>query len=379
MAEYSVDFVPPSSFVQEAKDLIKDMTMEGWAFRLSSKGHAIGRAPAPSTLTVSISRSANLTNRGLQNAMAVFRRWIREQAAQSQPQGMEALEAAYTASDSPVVTAVITRGVARKMADEYERRREEEHRAAVAQAEALIVGAVTDAVKEAESPVLVEVNGSGFTLVPWLARKKPGVKGGERYQSSGVMERRWDDGRVDYVCSIVECGFESDNPRSVSSHYGAAHTRVGEGTSSEEARKHVVPDMSYTEPVSHHTYRPSDRLVIALTEYLAEALDRREQVSAEELAVAALTWFHERPDLEDLERQPVKELTAEEIVARVRMLVGQPLAVKVQSMEERVAELEAKLEQRTAERDAVTAELRRVEQDVDALDELLDTIRGHRQ
>ena len=47
--------------------------------------------------------------------------------------------------------------------------------------------------------------------------------------------------------------------------------------------------------------------------------------------------------------------------------------------EERVAELEAKLEQRTQERDTVTAELHRVEQDVEAVEELLDSIRGHRK
>ena len=42
----------------------------------------------------------------------------------------------------------------------------------------------------------------------------------------------------------------------------------------------------------------------------------------EETAVAALRWFHERPDLEPAEEREPHTMTDAEIIARVRLLVG---------------------------------------------------------
>jgi uncharacterized protein YbjQ (UPF0145 family) len=67
-----------------------------------------------------------------------------------------------------------------------------------------------------------------------------------------------------------------------------------------------------------HEYTPSERLVRALAHFLEQAgtLD----VTA--LAFAALRWAHERPDLDDLEREPREPLTDGQILARIRLLVG---------------------------------------------------------
>lgn len=163
---------------------------------------------------------------------------------------------------------------------------------------------------------------------PWLAHRAANKQGGTMYESEAVIQRDWPEGITDYACAYEGCGYNSVRPRSVASHYGQKHTAAGE-TEAAGASK-VVPVTDYTEPLTSRDYVPSDRLVKALAAYLTE-----NEVGAygmESLARAALVWAHERPDLPDAEASPREPLSAEQIVERVRMLVGAPLAAVLEEV-----------------------------------------------
>jgi hypothetical protein len=141
------------------------------------------------------------------------------------------------------------------------------------------------------------------------------------YESHAVVQVTMGDGSVTYECSF--CDYHSTNPRSVAAHY-RTHVIRGEVTKG-EPREVVAKDVPI-DPDSigtrdggtAHEYTPSERLVRALAHFLEQAgtLD----VTA--LAFAALRWAHERPDLDDLEREPREPLTDGQILARIRLLVG---------------------------------------------------------
>lgn len=151
------------------------------------------------------------------------------------------------------------------------------------------------------------------STAPWLARKGPRRSGGTRYESNAVLQRTYSDGSYDYLCAHDGCDFTADSARSVANHYGGSHGRK----EPHQQPAATIIDPTYTEPLTHRPYRPSDRLVDALTEWLEQS--RTEYDTERDLAVAALTWMHDRPDLPDPE--PKEPLTDSEILARVRRLV----------------------------------------------------------
>lgn len=58
--------------------LIAEYESHGWTFRVSSRGHAIGRSP-DGEATCSIARRMASANRTRQNSEADLRRWLRQQ------------------------------------------------------------------------------------------------------------------------------------------------------------------------------------------------------------------------------------------------------------------------------------------------------------
>ncbi len=124
---------------------------------------------------------------------------------------------------------------------------------------------------------------------PWLARKAASRSGGRKYESAAVIERRWSDGAMDYVCAFEGCGWTNEKPRSVARHYGALHTRNGEAEAADEPPR-SVPAHDYFEPLTHREYRPTRQLVKALAEALAEHM----QETPEQIAESVLKWFHDR-------------------------------------------------------------------------------------
>jgi hypothetical protein len=178
----------------------------------------------------------------------------------------------------------------------------------------VLAGAAMKHVRAAREPKIVLVK-------PFRARKNPGKDGGVLYDSEAVLERKWDDGTMDYACAADGCEFTSaDNPRSVASHYGQKHVRSGEVEAVTYNPPGVAIDPDYTEPMSHRDYSPSDRLL----DTLAAFLDSHGFATPEQAARWALTWFHDRPDLEDAERPNVGtvERTPEQILDKIRLLVG---------------------------------------------------------
>lgn len=122
-----------------------------------------------------------------------------------------------------------------------------------------------------------------------------------------------------------------------------------------------VPGVDYTEPLSHR-YTPTDRLVSALV----EAMGSWGPMSAEQMAVAFLTWANERPDLDATVRE-AREMTDAEIVARVRRIVSGPLVREQEGIREQ-------LEAAVAERDRLADRLLHIQNDLAGVGELIKEV-----
>jgi hypothetical protein len=278
MSTAQIDGYLPSlpGWDKENRSLVYAMIESGWTGRITSKGHWFGKAPDGTTKITVPSKNGN--NRGLANAEAQFMRWLKAQAG-TLPDGTPIIQTHRTGN--PVVDGIVREGFVKKAMQAL-------------------------------------VPAPAVTLRPWLAKKQPGKQGGKTYESEAVLERTWPDGRVDYLCSKPDCGYESDNPRGVAAHYGKAHTLKGETPpASQDGAVHI--DAGYTEPTTTRDYRPTQRLIDALAEFLTE----HSWDNTDELAVLMLEWAHYRDDIEHIERT-FAPLTDTDIVNRIRFLVGQP-------------------------------------------------------
>lgn len=281
-------------FAKENKELVYAMIEAGWKGRVTSKGHWLGKAPDGTTQITVPAKNGN--NRGLKNAHATFMRWLKEHV----PAEEKKLWDAAVQEDNPIVQDVIAEGLVRKqttrLVQENMQRAHEE-----------FIDMITKDPRVTIEPL----------IRPWLARKQPGPNGGTRYESQAVLERIWPDGRTDYTCSFPRCDYVNDKPVSVARHFGAAHTRNGNVQPAAEGPLH--PDPTYTEPTQTRDYRPTQRLV----DTLGDLLESLRGKDIEEMAVAVLTWMHERPDIEH-ESRPLVPLTDRQVLDKIRMLVGQP-------------------------------------------------------
>jgi hypothetical protein len=219
------------------------------------------------------------------------------------------------------------------------------------------IDAVLPTVVEAIDRGVVDLPDKTVTSTrPWQARKASSQRGGTKYESTAVLERIWSDGSMDYVCAFEGCGWANNRARSVATHFGAAHTAKGE--SAPTTQEPSYPAADYFEPLTHRPYKPQERLVQALMAYLMEQGDMG---GLRETAEAALAWMHERPDLPDVEPTERMALSAEELLEKVRALVGAPLAVRLTEADTRIAELigrSAELEAQVLARDAAIEHLR---------------------
>jgi hypothetical protein len=282
-------------FDKENRELVYAMCDAGWTVRVTKKNHWLGKAPdGKTTITVP---SKNGNNRGLKNAHATYMRWLRTQMS---PELVELWDMAK-GEDDPLIKETIAEGVVRKHAEEIMHARDERFEKRV-----------KEAIENGE--IIVEP-----LIRPWLARAYSGKDGGTRYESQTTLERVWPDGKTDYACAFEGCDYINDKPRSVAQHYGQQHTRKGEAEPAMAGPFHIDPE--YTEPVSSRDYRPTQRMVDTLTELLTTL--QGEHLTPGDLAVALLTWMHERPDIEHTER-PLVPLTDRQVLDKIRMLVGQP-------------------------------------------------------
>jgi hypothetical protein len=307
MSNAQIDSYLPSlpGWDKENRSLVYAMIEAGWTGRITSKGHWFAKAPDGTTKITVPSKNGN--NRGLANAEAQFMRWLKAQMG-TLPDGTPIIQTVRTGN--PVVDGIVREGF------------------------------VKHAVQNLPKPAV--------TLTPWLAKKQPGKQGGRTYESEAVLERTWPDGRVDYLCSLPDCGYESDNPRGVAAHYGKAHTLKGQTPpASQDGPVHVDP--TYTEPTTTRDYKPTQRLVDALASFLAE----HSWDNVDDLAVLMLEWAHYRDDIEHVER-PLVPLTDKDILNKIRMLVGQPdQTSEIEALRSEITVLESEVHRLREERTAL--------------------------
>lgn len=222
---------------------------------------------------------------------------------------------------NPTVTSLKTR------VDKIERRRKVPAVAAamISAREAQMDRMVADVV----DPVVVSES-------PWMAAKVSRRNGGVKYESKAVVERKWSDGRVEYLCAYESCDYTSEKARSVSNHYGASHS--SERPATQDGPQYIDPE--YTEPMTHYEYEPSSRLVGLLTAQISAAVEAG--WTPTQIAQAILKWMHDRPDLGSVEHRtrPTVDMTPEQILERIRLLVDSGRTMK---LEESVARLESEL------------------------------------
>jgi hypothetical protein len=328
-------------FDKENRELVYAMHDAGWTGRRTSKGHFLAKAPDGSTqITV---QAKNGNNRGLRNAKSTFLRWVREHMT---PEENDLFDKAKEETD-PLVKDVLAESLVRKQSTRVMQERDER-----------IHTEIREAIKKGS--IVIEP-----LVRPWLARKHAGKDGGTRYESQTTLERVWPDGRTDYQCAFPGCTWQSPSPRSVAMHYGQQHTRKGESEPAGVGPHH--PDPQYTEPVSSRDYRPTQRLVDALADFI-DTTDLS-KVTPEELAVMFLTWAHERPDIEH-EPRPLVPLTDKQTLDRIRMLVGMPDPDQTDKIESLTGEL---IEARR-QRDEANAHLAKVQRDLNDIRELMGEV-----
>lgn len=322
----------PRSFDAKARRLIFAMTDVGFTGRVTSKGHWLAKAPDGETFTVAPKSSA--PNRGAQNAEAQFKRWLRNHA----PAEVMEIVAAIEQTDEGIERDILVGSAAIKHAKH-------------------IADNVPNAVVARE---------------PWLARRNAKQGGGVRYESEAVIQRTWRFGEVDFECALEGCDYDSANPRSVATHYGKAHTASGETGPALVGPLHIDPE--YTEPASTRDYRPTERLVQAFMDFVADA--ERRNLEREEYVVELLTFIHERPDIEHTER-PLVPLTDKGIIDRIRLLVGAPDPDQTATIEVLRSELEAAegmtIEMRR-QRDEANAHLVKVQRDLDSIRDMMKEV-----
>ena len=294
-------------FDRESRDLISEAEGWGWTFRLSSKGHAIGKAPdGRTTMSVTPRQSKARTGR---NQRAEFERWVREwtraRAASMAESMTPIVESAEFALLDPA-DQVMARAAVKKSKE------------------------VLEHIAQEDAEPATSADGDVRSVVsrrPWLARMGSNREKAETdyYESETTEEVTYSDGSVEYACRLEGCDYTAPRPHSVASHY-RSHVNKGE-VSRIGKRVPVVQDAPFDTSlmvergprhVEGHRYQPSERLLAALEEFLRDS----GATDPTGLAFAALTWFHERPDLDDAETRVREPLTDAQMVAKIRAIVG---------------------------------------------------------
>jgi hypothetical protein len=172
------------------------------------------------------------------------------------------------------------------------------------------------------------------------------VSDGRAYDSPTTVERKWSDGSRDYACTWPGCEFTHPSNRgSVAAHYGKAH-RSGEGVRRRPATYEAeVPEA--------RVYAPRRSRIEALAQHIASLV--QDGCDPETLAEAALTWVHEQTRHSTPMAAEFEEMTAEETLVRIKMLLddGSTYASRQQidALADQVAEATAKFEESERLRD----------------------------
>lgn len=143
-------------------------------------------------------------------------------------------------------------------------------------------------------------------------------KGGQSYPSKTTVERRWSDGAVDYICAIATCDAgPREDRRSFGGPHWAMHVRNGEAEAvdSDEARRSLVDDPTYTEPAWSRKSTLKQRRTAELQEMLS-GVDLK-KISPEDLAALIVDFLGDSGGGSN----NGKPLTDEQVLDRIRSLV----------------------------------------------------------
>jgi hypothetical protein len=202
---------------------------------------------------------------------------------------------------------------------------------------------------EAGATQTTQTEASGSESEPTIVKQEPMMakaSQGRAYPSKVAIERHWSDGSIDYKC--VDCDYTTPNRLSIRAHRGnSGHTARGADRS--DTRLAEVPLAA--------TYKPRQTRVEALAEALKALLEQGGD--PEEIARKALMWVHEQTQNNTRHAVEHEPLTAEDTLARIRMLLDdgtqaqailerdqriETLVEESQKLKDRVEELESFIE-----------------------------------
>lgn len=149
-------------------------------------------------------------------------------------------------------------------------------------------------------------------IKPWIARHSLRKEGGEVYESRAVLERKWSDGTLDYICPYEGCGFTNVAPRPVSAHYGGKHSKE-RPASQVVSERFLDPGMAWT---------PSERQAGRIHR-LSREIDQAYTGLGEDKATPdnIAEWIVKHRDAERDLTDDTTPLTGDQIVERIRRLV----------------------------------------------------------
>lgn len=328
-------------FTKEAMELVRDIEAYGWTFRTSNHG-VVGRAPDGRT-TIAVGRKSHARNRAYQNTVAVFKRWLKatfpETSAAASTYLAEQKEAEELAETDPIVSEILRR---RTVVRTVEKIAQIEEMPAKALLNELAehhpdVNIDTDSTEEGDTSTMSKE--SIIETNPWHPKNSSTNDGITR-----VIERVWANGssrrRVDYACSQPDCPYTAPSARSVTQHFGAAHTM---------RTLHTVVE---PEPVEVTALINGEPVTVEATPIIEEGIT----VAYVDTVVTANPY------------------SASEVVTAIRQIVSQPLLDQITDLLSDVANREDENDRLTVERDEAVAQLAQIQSDLDALRQLLANI-----
>jgi hypothetical protein len=192
----------------------------GWNFRPSNHG-VVGRAPDGKT-TAAIGRSAASGNRSFQNSAAVLKRWIRTNRPDVLDVASDYVHKQQAADDetNPITAEILHRRATRQTIEKVE----ELVSPAVADRLRRSAGGADPTIEHEIVPQAQTTEEEIDMSKPMITETRPWTAKGSKDNIQRVIERVWSTGRRDYQCASEGCSVCSNSPRSITQHFGSAHT-----------------------------------------------------------------------------------------------------------------------------------------------------------
>lgn len=360
----SIQFAFPddlSPFPKDTRDILRMAHDLGWSIRWSGTSKRIATIHSPVEASKQITvPSTNLNADRRRSTVRQIARYSDPDRVQDfvdsqvTVRGKSALRLALDIGPEPpkVEPKTFEQGtaVARAMREAHEAATQAaaDEAAAMAEDHRLIRKANDDdeqvaALDEAER-LSQDVTRSIVTTKPWMVRKggKHGSDG-TMYESPVTLERIWSDGSIDYRCKF--CTYTNDKGRSVSAHASKKHTEaVGLSRKAEIRRVTNYQKSDIKHPMSA-VRRMKSELLHAL-----DSIHDWQSMDPEALTQRlAETLYEMRPD-----REPVAELTPEQIIARIVGLVDRG---RLADMHQKVESMAAAMVEATDARNRLSTEV----------------------